>query len=265
MKRVLAVLVVASAAHAAPAPHATSWADWVGTFEGTLAWRSCTTPGAKQVALAIDATDGVLAIDLAPASPGLRTLSLVSEAAGWSAQQGDVEVRITRPKAELVDLVIELDSGCMARGQLRRAATGVPACDQLTAWAKVEAHCSKLRDAPLEDAAKLVATKWRAADAGGCTKRAQKLELALIDVGCAPHPDPQIGTRARECLDLGAASAKLARCGGVPQQIKDLVAAQAQQFTAAAQTAERATLPYVEQQCRDVKATIASIATQFGC
>jgi hypothetical protein len=48
----------------------------------------------------------------------------------------------------------------------------------------------------------------------------------------------------------------------------DLAAAfvdQAQALRAAAETAERATLGVVEQQCRDAKAALAAAATRFRC
>jgi len=251
-------------AAAAPTPPVT-WSDWVGAYDGKLTWHGCITPGARTATLAVEATDAVVSIDLAPASPGLRTMSLVADDRGWSGQQGDVKVQIARPRADALALVVELDSGCTVKGQLRRKATGIAACDRLLGWTRIESRCTKLQDAPLEDLAKLVATRWQRADADRCTARVAKLEAALVDAGCAPHPDPRIGVRAPECLALATASAKLSRCGNVPAQIKDAIAFEAAALSSASQSAERATLPYVEQQCRDVTSTIATVATQFSC
>jgi hypothetical protein len=270
MSRVVAGIVVVASVAAAPVasaapPQTVTWADWVGAYAGKLAWHNCTAPGERSATLAVDAADGVLSIDLAPASPGLDAMSLVADAHGWAGQQGDVEVRIARPRPDLLDVLVELDSGCTMKGRLKRASSGIAACDRLLGWARVEARCTKLREAPLEDLAKLVATKWRKPDDARCTARATKLETSLIDAGCAPHPDPLIGVRARDCLELAAASAKLARCGTVPAAAMSAIAHDAQALSSAAQSAERATLPYVEQQCRDSKAMLATIAMRFHC
>ncbi len=255
-----------TALDAAPTPKAATWADWAGSYSGSLTWSGCTVAGARTVALPIDFIDGVATIDLTPARPGLRSITLVEEddKPGWSGRQGDVAVTLTRPRAGAIDLAIELDSGCLVRGRLTRASTGVAACDALIGWARVEASCSK-QAARGEDVAKLLATKWKPADATSCAKRAATLERTLIDAGCAPHPDPKIGVRSPACLDLTQAAARISRCSSVLPRIKDAAVAAANAIASAAQTAEEATLPYVEQQCRDTRAELVAIATRFGC
>ena len=266
---VVSSLVLASSAIAAPAapaaPQRVTWADWVGTYDGSLVWRNCTAPGAPTAALTIDVSDGVLAIDLTAAGAALRPMSLVEDETGWSAQQGDVKVRLTRPRGDSIALALELDSGCTMKGKLRRKTTTIAPCDLLIGWARIESRCTKLHDAALEDLAKLEATRWRKADATSCTARAGKLELALVDAGCAPHPDPTIGVRAPSCIALSNASAGLWRCGTVPQAVKDAAVNEAAALSSAAQSAEPATLPYVEAQCRDAKSTISGIAVRFHC
>jgi hypothetical protein len=258
-------VLVAATASAAPGKRVT-WGDWVGAYQGKLAWSQCAVAGAKQATLALSATDGVMSIDLTPASAGLRAMTLVEDERGFSGQQGDVKVAIKRPKANAITVEVQLDSGCSMKAQLARAGarSNVAACDQLTAWAHVEAACSKQRD-KLEDVAKLVATKWRPADAGRCASRVSRLELALVDAGCAPHPDPLIGVRARDCIELSQVTAKLARCGHVPAAVVDPIRAEAAALSAASQSAEKATLPYVEQQCRDARSNVTAIATRFQC
>ena len=264
MKRLMILALLATApAHAAPDKRVT-WADWVGAYQGKLAWSQCAMPVEKQATLVVSATDGVMAIDLAPASSGLRAMSLVADEQGFSGQQGDIKVAITRGKPNTIAITVELASGCMMKSQLTRTSSGVATCDQLVAWGRIEAACSKRAD-KLEDLAKLVSTKWRPGDASRCSARASKLELALVDAGCAPHPDPLIGVRARECIELTQATAKLARCGHVPKQQMDQLTGEAQALAAAAQTAEQATLPYVERQCRDARSTITAIATRANC
>lgn len=270
------------------------WADWVGDYTGKLAWRGCAVPGSASGTVAIDAVDAVVSIDSAALGGGLRAMSLVEsdDDGGWSGQQGDVQLRVTRakPAAALaatatataatatttataattaaIDLAIELDSGCTVRGQLARPTTSVAACDRLVGWSRIEARCSKLAQQnrkPLEDAALIAKTRWRPADAERCAARAEKLELSLIDAGCAPHPDRAIGTRAPECQRLVDTAARVARCKTLPPALESELTRKAQALAAAAQTAEPATLPYVEEQCRDGQRLVASIATRFQC
>lgn len=262
----LATTALAASALAGPKPSpTTTWADWVGAYRGTLAWTGCSVAGAKSPLLALDIVDGVAAIDLAPARAGMPVLTLVGDDRGWSGRQGDVAVAIKRAGADRIDLAVDLDSGCAIRGRLARSSTGVAACDALIGWARIESRCTRGTDAPLEDLAKLAATRWKPAEAARCRTRAASLERALVERGCAPHPDPQIGVRARACLELSHAADKLARCGRVPPVILDPLVAHARGLSAAAQTAEPATLPYVERQCRDEHATAVAVATRFQC
>lgn len=256
-----------------PRPPTSTWADWAGGYTGTLTWSGCTAAGARTPTLALDFLDGVATIDLAPAHPGMRALTLVADEGdkvGWSARQGDVAVTIAaarqngRPVSNTLELAIDLDSGCTVRGRLTRKATGVAACDRLLGWARIDARCTK-QPAPTEDLARLLATIWKPADAARCTARAATLERSLIDIGCAPHPDPKIGVRSPDCLELSQVASRISRCSSVLPQIKDLAVATAHAVVSASQTAEKATLPYVEQQCRDTRAELIAIATKFGC
>lgn len=212
-----------------------------------------------------------MSIDLAPLGGGLRAMSLVEEEGGWSAQQGDVALRITRGKPaapDALELLVELDSGCTVRGRLQRATSGVPACDRLAGWSRIEARCGKLaarNQQPLEDGAAVAKTRWRPADAASCAARASRVELALIDAGCAPHPDPAIGHRAPDCLRLSDDTARVTRCKRVPPDLEASLSHAAHSLRAASETADRATLRVVEQQCRDARATLAAVAARFGC
>jgi hypothetical protein len=258
-----------------PAP---TWADWAGSYRGALRSTSCTVPGAKSATVTVAFADGVASIDLAGVRAGMDSLTLVSDDHGWSARQGDLSVAIGRHRANTIDLAIELESGCAIRGRLTRRSTRIPACDRWLGWARIQAACTRL-NAPARkdpagrstadaksadnDLAKLEARAWKRTDAARCTRRSNELERALVDVGCAPHPDPMIGARAADCLALADLAGKLSRCGAVPQDLKSRVLASAEALAAAAQTAEKATLPYVAKQCRDVHAALVSIATRF--
>lgn len=256
---IVCVLVAASDAVASPA----TWADWVGDYRGAVTWRSCTAPGERTVTLGVDAIDGAMQIDLAPAGAGLRALSLTPEDAAWVAQDGDITVKVARGKPNTLVLAVDFESGCRVRGKLARVTPAVPACARLVAWSRIEARCTKTT-AKLEDPAAL-AKKWKPADAASCTARGDKLERAMIDAGCAPHPDPDIGTRAVECRVLADATAKLARCGRVPREIMQRRSAIASALSSAAQSAEPSALTYVTRQCKDERSELAAIATQFSC
>lgn len=117
----------------------------------------------------------------------------------------------------------------------------------------------------LEDRAALAKLTWKKADATRCGTRADKLELAMIDAGCAPHPDPEIGVRAVACQALGEVTQKLARCGRVPGAIMQRLSNRATALLAASQTAEPATLRHVEQQCTDARTEVSGTAVQFQC
>ena len=260
MRRILIGCLLLASGQAVASP----WADWVGDYRGALTWRQCTAPGQKTATVSFDAVDGATRLDLAPAGAALRALSLTQEDAAWVAQDGDVSVRVSKPKPNTIELAIDYESGCTVRGRLARATTGVPACDRLLAWSRIESRCTKA-SSKLEDGAALAKLKWKKTDAARCTARAEKLALAMIDVGCAPHPDPDIGRRAALCRALVETTAKLSRCGRVPREVMQRLSNIAGALSSASQSAEPATLPYVEQQCKDARTDVAATAVQFQC
>lgn len=279
MRRVPVVLVLATASGAlaqpAAAPPVPAWADWVGDWGGKLTWASCAAEGEDRATLPIDAADGVVSIDLSPAGSALPELTLVEDGAGWAAQQGDVTVRLKQArKSDTIELAVDLDSGCEVRGTLTRTSVGIPACDRLAAWARIEAQCTKLSRPPLENPSRLARQReqWAKAKpeartklAAQCTARSTKLEMRLIDAGCAPHTDPAIGLRSGECQALRGTSARLARCGSVPFDLRDALEREVVVLIAASQGADKASLPVVEGECRRARDRLVTIARQAGC
>lgn len=259
MRRALIAALLLAPYQAVAAPG--TWADWVGEYSGSVSWKRCTAAGEKTATLRFEAVDGATRIDLTPLGAALRAMSLTQEDKAWVAQDGDLRVRVSKKKPNTIDLAIDYDSGCTARGQLVRATTGVPACDALVAWARIEQACTKTA-AKLESDLK---QKWKKSDAASCTARADKLAHAMVDVGCAPNPDPQIVHRAAVCRALDQSTQKLARCGRVPHEIMQRLSNQARALSSAAQSAEKSTLPYVEQQCKDARVEVAGTAAQFQC
>ncbi|HEY1554240.1 MAG TPA: hypothetical protein VGF94_05365 [Kofleriaceae bacterium] len=193
------ILAIGTAALARPAPAAgPSWADWIGDWQGKLKWTSCTADGEPAATLAVDATNSAVAIDLSGAAPGLGPIALTEDNGGWFGHDADVTVHLARTHDDAgLELAIDLDSGCQVRATLRRETVGIPACDRLAAWARIEGRCTKLVKPALEHAARLARQRaqWRKARgddrdelADQCAARAAKVEAELATVGCAPKP-----------------------------------------------------------------------------
>lgn len=275
MRRAVLVgsLALAAAALAKPA-ELPRWGDWVGDYTGKLAWASCTVEGAGSATLAFDASDGEVAIDLTPAGASLDAVTLAEEGSGWSGVNRDVTVHLAHPKADTLDLAIDLESGCQVRGTLKRASTGIAACDRLAGWARIEQRCTRLVKPALEQPSRLAHQRatWLAAKgeartrlAAQCEARAQKVEAELIDAGCAPNPDPAIGLRGADCMALRASASKLARCRNLPPDVEAALEQEASGLVAASQTADRGSLHEVEAECRALRARIVAASQQSGC
>lgn len=264
-----AILALASSAAAEPL----SWADWVGDWEGKLEWTSCVAEGKTKASISIDAADGALSIDLTAAGGALGKLSLVEDdVGGFSAQQSDVKVSVRRTKD--LELTVTLDSGCEVRGTLARRTVGIATCDRLAAWARIESQCKKLARPALENPARLARQRAKWLEARGedrvklsaqCTSRAARVEAELVDVGCAPNPDPAIGLRGAECQALRGISARLQRCPAVPFDVRAAFEREVVVLLAATQGADRASLPVVDEQCKQTREKLYAVAQQAGC
>ena len=247
---VLAVMAIAGSAHAAP------WTEWVGDYKGSLTWRGCTTPGARSATLALDAVDGALAIDLAPAKGGLRSLGLVEEERGTlSAKDGDLALTIARGPAGL-DLSIDLASGCTVRGKLTRVRDKVAACDRFVSLARIARSCTKVQ----LPAVPVLAAKWKAADAPACRTKGEVLESALSDAGCMPVETPVLlGMRCRQVADDAA---KLMRCPSLPPQMQALAERLRTTVNSSADAAQR---EIAELACTRAHQALAELAVQARC
>jgi len=256
--RRFALVLFASTALAAPAPKPrVTWADWVGEYTGTLAWTSCTAAGATKTTIAIDAIDGALSVELARAADWLPRLSLVEEDATLAGVQADLKVVLARPKANAIDVAIDLESGCRARGRLVRAGNGA-ACDRLVAWARVEARCTKLHGPPLEP--KLGNKLER------CEARATALETELVDAGCAPDPDPLIGVRGMACVSLATTADRVMQCAAISADMRARFASFARGHVTGAQHApDAASLAEAERHCASANQVIRRILAEHRC
>lgn len=272
MKRAIVALGLAvafgAAAEATPRPR---WSDWVGDYTGKLAWPGCTTKGEKTATLALDAVDGALSIDLTPAGGGLRPMSLVEDGATWTAQQGDVKLTIVRPQRDAIELTVELGTDCVLRSILRRASTKIAACDQLVAWVRIEAACTKRVAAALEDPAALAKERatWnkprKARVAEQCATRASKVEASLVDVGCAPDPLPPSMVRAPDCARFVDAARTFQQCPLALPAVKAQALTDAASLLATCGTADDAALRVLSEKCRDAYVRLSRIATHSRC
>lgn len=270
----LLALGLASGAIARPAG-APSWADWVGDWDGKARWVSCTHDGEQPAAIAIDATDGAVAVDLGGMGHGLGGMSLVEDNAGWVGQQADVTVHLGHAHGDALDVELDLDSGCQARATLHRATVGIPQCDRLAAWARIESRCTKLSKPALENPARLVRQHAQWAKAKGdartelatqCEARSSKVEAELVDAGCAPSPDPGIGLRGAECQALRQVAGRVERCPSMPADLRSLLARDAYDLAAMTQTADTASaLQAIENQCKQMRERLAAEAKNVGC
>lgn len=265
-------------ARADAAPPRASWADWIGDWDGKLAWSGCTVDGEPAATIAIDATDGALSIDLGSAGGALSIVPLAAgSGGGWSGRAGDVVARVARSPsgASGIELAVELDSGCAMHGSLRRASVGIAACDELVAWARIEGRCTRLVKPALEDVARVAhqRAEWAKspADARGrlaaqCKARASKVEAELGAVGCAPDPDGPAATEFPECNALQLAAAKIARCQTLAFDVATMLVHEAHELVVETTlaTSDRARA-MVEAQCRDMRDLIAHAVRQGGC
>jgi hypothetical protein len=274
---VVLVVLLAGVARAEPAKSeaAPTWADVVGDWNGKLAWHDCAIDGATRAAISVDGSDGVLAVDLTAVGMGLKTLTLLDENGGWAARDGDLVVRLVRSKAALA-VTLEVATGCHMTATLARTTTAIPACDALVGWARIEARCTKLVKPPLEVASRLARQRdvWAKASrddrtklAAQCEARSAKVAAQLVDVGCAPNPDPEIGMRGAQCQALRQIAGRFSRCTSSPPDLKSLFEQSAADLSAAVQStgAGDASEAIVDAKCRDLRAQIAQAASHYGC
>jgi hypothetical protein len=251
-----AVILVACLAGTA---EARPWSDLVGDYTGKLAWTGCSAPGAKSATLALDATDGALAIDLSPAGGGLVAMSLVDDDRGvLSAQQRDVTLSITPAKPGAITLAIDLTSGCAIRGTLARVTTKVAACDRLVGAGRIAQRCTKLAT-PI---APVVGKAWKPKDAAACTTRAEAIEARAVDAGCIPIVDPLASTLGAQCRQLISEAEKLKRCPAAPPEI---VNAANRIITLAQPAADGTSRAIVESSCRRGHDMIVELAARVRC
>jgi hypothetical protein len=260
----------------ADTPPRSSWAAWVGDWQGKLRWTGCTVDGEPAASIAIDVIDGAAAIDLAPAGGALDKVALepdISDA--WKGRAGDVGVHVTRGPATL-ELAVDLESGCSMRGSLHRASVGIAACDELAAWARIENRCTRLVKPPLENLSRVARQRaeWSKADAetrvklaGQCKARANKVEAELALASCAPETSVAAPARFPECGALRLSAAKVTRCQTLAFDVATSLAHDANALADATGGTDGSTSSHdvLEKQCRAMRESLVATAQQAGC
>jgi hypothetical protein len=274
----LALLAISVSSFAdAPAPRS-SWAAWVGDWQGKLRWTGCTVDGEPAASIAIDVVDGAAAIDLAAAGGALDKVALEPDTSGasdaWKGHAGDVAVHVTHGPATL-ELAVDLESGCAMRGSLHRASVGIAACDELAAWARIENRCTRLVKPPLENLSRVAhqRAEWSKADAETrvklavqCKARASKVEAELAQASCAPDPSPA-PARFPECGALRLSAAKVTRCQTLAFDVATSLAHDANALADATSGTDGSTSSrdVLEKQCRTMRESLVATAQQAGC
>jgi hypothetical protein len=267
-------LAVVHAEPAAVAPRS-SWASWVGDWQGKLRWTGCTVDGEPAASIAIDAIDSVVTIDLSAAGGALGSVPLAPDLAsdGWSGRAGDVAVHLARSSATL-ELAVELESGCAVHGSLRRQSVGIAACDDLEGWARIETRCTRLVKPPLENLARVAhqraewskaSTEMRGKVAAQCKARSSKVEAELVGAHCVPG-DGEQPARFPECGALRLAAAKIAHCQALPFDVATSLAhdANALADATAGIDAQSSSRDVLEKQCRAMREQLALSAPGCG-
>jgi hypothetical protein len=271
-------LLALTAGSFADTPPRSSWAAWVGDWQGKLRWSGCTVDGEPAASIAIDVVDGAAAIDLAPAGGALDKVALEPDVSAggeaWRGKAGDVGVHVTRGVATL-ELAVDLESGCSMRGSLHRASVGVAACDELEAWARIENRCTRLVKPPLENLSRVAhqRAEWSKADAETrvklatqCKARASKVEAELAAASCAPDLAPA-HERFPECGALRLSAAKVTRCQTLAFDVATSLAHDANALADATTGTDGSTSSHdvLEKQCHAMRESLVATAQQAGC
>ncbi len=198
LMRALALSVVLAAAPTAASP-GVRWDDLVGDYQLTARTNGqCAFAPERRAEVRIDAVDGALHVDLAAIGGGVGVVSLAAHDDGaFTGAELGARVEIVRARRDRLTVTMTYDSGCVVTGiAVRSPIRG--RCPAMTTWQRVAARCTRGLEAP----------PLR----GTCRDRAERLELALIDVGCAPARDLADVTRGPACSRLVTLAASTSRC-----------------------------------------------------
>lgn len=241
--------LVIVAALAVPARADVAWADVVGDWSATLRWSSCAAAGATKAAIAIDATNGVLAIDLAATSKYLASYALLptDDAKALEAQHGDIALTVAPTGTDKLALAVRVGTaGCTLRAELARPR---PSC-ALDAWTRIAKRCTR---EPIDFPTK-----------GTCREQAATLEHAVVEAGCAPSSNARFVARSH-CQRLPQVAQQVNQCPKLDQAQRDAFTKLAATMVGAAQSVDQTSAATLDQQCDDIAVGMRARARTFGC
>jgi hypothetical protein len=246
----------------------------VGRYQAKLTWSHCAPAGAKAPVVALTPIDSRLELDLATARDGLGAIVIAGDSHQLTGTAADVTATLTFG-AKKTELVIALESGCTAKGTVKRIGSGIAACDDLAALARVEAGCGAVAaDARLEDVAAIDAalpgwakTKGSAKQEArvACEGRVAALRPALVDAACVAVPAEDAPTLLPECRDLAARVNQLMGCRTLDARTKAALRDALPNIHVEVVHTDAASISVARQQCLRQKEAIDKLAPQLGC
>lgn len=246
----------------------------VGRYQGKLTWSHCAPAGAKAPVVTLSPIDSRLELDLSAARDGLGAIVIAGDAHQLTGTAADVTATVTFG-AKKTELVIALESGCTAKGAVKRIGSAIAACDDLAALARIEAGCGAVAaDARLEDVAAIDAdlpvwakTKGSARQEArvGCEARVAKLRPALVDAACVAVPAEDAPTLLPECRDLAARVNQLMGCRTIDARTKAALRDALPNIHVELVHTDEASISVARQQCLRQDQELKKLMPQLGC
>jgi hypothetical protein len=245
-----------------------------GRYKTKLLWSGCDPAGAKTPVVSLAPIDGRLELDLGPARDGLSAIVVAGDSRSLTGTMSDVTATLAFG-AKSAELSIELTSGCRARGTAKRETTGIAACDELVALARVEDGCgaiapaNRLEDVTAVDAeatswAKAKGAKKKSTDAA-CSVRVAALRPALTDAACLAVPAEDTPTLLPECRDLAASIAKLSQCRALDATTRTMLRDMLGQISVHAVHTDAGSISVARQVCLRQVEELRELAPRIGC
>lgn len=246
----------------------------VGRYQGKLTWTHCDPPGAKAPTVALTPIDSRLELDISTARDGLSPIVIAGDAHQLTGTAADVTATLTFT-AKKTELAITMESGCSAKGTVKRIGSGIAACDELAALARVEAGCGAVAaDARLEDVAAIDADlpAWAKTKGTGkqkaraaCEVRVAALRPSLVDAACLAVAADDQPTLLPECRDLAAKVNQLMNCRTIDARGKAALRDMLPNIHVEVVHTDASSISVARQQCLRQKEAIDKLMPQLGC
>ncbi len=246
----------------------------VGRYQAKLTWSHCAPAGTKAPVVTLSPIDSRLELDLAPARDGLGAVVIAGDSHQLTGTAADVTATLTFG-AKKTELVVALESGCTAKGTVKRIGSAIAACDELAALARIEAGCGAVAaDARLEDVTAIDAELPVWAKAKGtakqearvaCEGRVAALRPALVDAACVAVAVEDQPTLLPECRDLAARVNQLMGCRTIDARTKAALRDALPNIHVELVHTDEASISVARQQCLRQDEALKKLMPQLGC